>query len=235
MQQWVVPLIMAAASVSAFCPMNQARRNSMQKRNMLVDPHDYLHAHPSLEALLSTVYVDVLKPAHEHTQPLWGPPDPILSAGKSIVPNPTAFADAGLTAPDSPSIPEKVADALIKSKGVNVIDPKSVIRFDPVLPGFQETSHFLPASKGLPEETPQSLILEMGEVAKMMRVVNNLPMVAFLYTCVEFFLVRPGIEVYKEELDEDRPAAAVEFLMLSGIRLAVLAAIGLVTLGLFDK
>jgi hypothetical protein len=220
-------------ATSAFAPpMVTPPRRTVQIK-ATVDPNDIFHAQPHFEALLSTLYVDVLKPAQEHTQPLWGPPDPILSAIKSIVPSPNAFNDAGLTAP-TVDIPETITQTLMKAKGMNVIDPTSVIQFDRTLPGFQVTGHFLPTHSAV-QESPQSLILELGSVAKMMRVVNNLPMAAFLYTCAEFFLVKPGYDVYKEELEEDRPGAAVEFLMLSGLRLGILSVIGLLTLGLFDK
>jgi hypothetical protein len=75
----------------------------------------------------------------------------------------------------------------------------------------------------------------MGSIAKMMRVINVLPMAAFLYTCAEFFLVKPGYDAYKEELDEDRAAANVEFIALTGIRLAIMSAIGVLALTFFGK
>ena len=207
--------------------------------DMAVDPNDVLHAHPHLEALFSTLYAEVLKPAHEHSQPLFGPIDPILSAGRSIMPSQNAFVDAGLaeTVKTTPlNLPEKVVDAMAKTPNKFIIDPKSIISFDNVLPGFQPTGHVLPEhSASFPKETNQSLILEMGSIAKMMRVVNNLPMAAFLYTCAEFFLVKPGYDVYKDEIEEDPADAVVEFMTLSGIRLAVLSVIGVLTLGLFDK
>jgi hypothetical protein len=243
-RRWIIPGMAVFAALSLTCcalttpPMAKPSTKRTVQRKAMVDPHDVVHAHSHLEALLSTLYAEILKPAQEHTQPLWGPPDPILSAGKSIIPSPNAFSDAGgLTAvapPPTLDITDKVSDALMKTKGafINVIDPTAVISFDKVLPGFKETGHVLPLHI-IPEDTPESLILEMGSVAKMMRVVNNLPMAAFLYTCVEFFLVKPGYDVYKEELDESHPE--VEFLMLSGLRFGILSVIGLVTLGLFDK
>lgn len=206
---------------------------------MVVDPNDFLHAHPHLEALLSTLYAGVLTPAHEHTQPLFGAPDPILSAGKSIIPSPKAFVDAGLadTITSNPlSVPNKVAEAISKTPERFVIDPKAIISFDKVLPGFSPTGHILPEhSPSFPEETNQSLILEMGSIAKLMRVVNVLPWAAFLYTWAEFFLIKPGYDAYKEELDEDRAAANVEFMALTGIRLAIMSVIGVFALGFFAK
>lgn len=232
----VVIALSRTRTISAFAPpmpIPIPHRRTVQIK-ATVDPNDFFHAQPHFEALMSTLYAEVLKPAQEHTQPLWGPPDPILSAMKSIVPSPNAFTDAGLTAPTTVGIPEKVTQALMKTKGMNVIDPTSVLQFDRTLPGFQVTGHVLSQHSAV-QESPQSLILEMGSIAKMMRVVNSLPMAAFLYTCAEFFLVTPGYDVYKEELEEDRPGAAVEFLMLSGLRLGILSVIGLFTLGLFDK
>jgi hypothetical protein len=241
-RRWVIPGVAGVMALSlrtratlAFAPpmvVTPPRRTVPIKAT--VDPNDVFHAQPHFEALLSTLYADVLKPAQEHTQPLWGPPDPVLSAMTSIVPSPNAFHDAGLTAP-AVDIPEQITETLrMKTKGMNVIDPASVLQFDGTLPGFKVTGHVLPQHSAVPE-SPQSLILEMGSIAKMMRVVNSLPMAAFLYACAEFFLVTPGYDVYKEELEEDRPGAAVEFLTLSGLRLGILSVIGLFTLGLFDK
>lgn len=240
-QRWIIPLMAVMGVASAFVPstIRNKRRHSSQTMNMAVDPNDVLHAHPHVEALLSTMYAGVLQPAHEHTQPLFGAPDPILSAGKSIMPSQNAFVDAGLAETVKSSalaVPDKVVEAISKTPNKFLIDPKSVISIDRVLPGFQQTGHILPEhSASFPQETDQSLILEMGSIAKMMRVVNVLPMAAFLYTCAEFFLVKPGFDAYKEELDEDRAAANVEFMALTGIRLAILSVIGVVTLGFFAK
>lgn len=243
-RRWAIPrvavvmgltaLLLARATLAFAPPMPIPPRRTVQIR-ATVDPNDVFHAQAHFEALMSILYAEVLKPAQEHTQPLWGPPDPFLSAMKSIVPSPNAFHDAGLTAP-TVDIPEQITESLMtKTKGMNVIDPASVLQFDSTLPGFHVTGHILPQHSAVVQESPQSLILEVGSIAKMMRVVNSLPLAAFLYACAEFFLVRPGYDVYKEELEEDRPGAAVEFLTLSGLRLGILSVIGIFTLGLFGK
>jgi len=238
-QRWIIPLMAVMGASSAFVPATNNNGRRPRTLTMAVDPNDVLHAHPHVEALLSTLYAEVLKPAHEHSQPLFGPVDPYLSAGKSIIPSQNAFVDAGLAETvtfDPMSVPNKVAEAISKTPTKFVIDPKAILSIDKVLPGFQQTGHFLPEhSASFPEENSQSLVLEMGSVAKMMRVVNALPMAAFWYTCAEFFLVKPGYDAYKEELDEDRAAATVEFMALSGIRLAILSAIGVFALAFFDK
>lgn len=240
-QRWIIPLVAVMGAAYAFTPATRGcRRPSWRTRmSMTIDPCDVLHAHPHVEVLLSTLYAEVLKPAHEHTQPLFGAVDPFLSAGKSIMPSKTAFVDAGLadTVQSAPvHLSDKVVESLSKTPSKFIIDPKSVISFDKAMPGFKPTGHILPQhSESFPQETNQSLILEMGNIAKMMRVVNTLPMVAFLYTCAEFFLVKPGYDAYKEELDEDRSAANVEFMALTGIRLAILSVIGVLTLTFFGK
>jgi len=240
-QRWIILALLAAVMgvVSAFLPQTSVtgRRPRTMQQQMAIDPNDVLHHHPHVEALLSTLYAQALKPAHEHSQSLFGPLDPYLSAGKSIIPSQNAFVDAGLadTVKSNPlDVPNKVVEAISKTPTKFVIDPKSVIRFDKVLPGFSQTGHFLPQQSDL-QETDQSLILEMGSIAKLMRVVNVLPMVAFLYTCAEFFLVKPGYDAYKEELEEDGAAANVEFMALTGIRLAILSVVGVLTLTFFGK
>lgn len=240
-KRWIFPLmaLMGVADGAAFVSSTTKRRLSTQTRKMNIDPNDVLHAHPHLEALLSTLYAQVLQPAHEHTQPLFGPPDPILSAGKSIIPSQNAFVDAGLADTIKAStvdVPSKVTEAISKTPSKFVIDPKAIISFDQTFPGFAKTGHFLPGhSASFPEETPESLKQEMASIAKMMRVVNVLPWAAFIYTCVEFALIKPGYDAYKEELDEDRAAANVEFMALTGIRLAIFSVIGVLALTFFAK
>lgn len=249
-QRWIIPQLIVASvwfgATSAFSPSVGSSTRCSSRRllrttrmSLTIDPNDAIHAHSHVEALLSTLYAEVLKPAHGHSQPLFGAVDPILSAGKSIMPSKSAFVDAGL-ADSVNTIPvnlsEKVVESLSKTPNKYIIDPNSVISFDKVLPGFTPTGHFLPQhSESFPQETQQSLILEMGGIAKMMRVVNVLPMAAFLYTCAEFFLVKPGYDAYKEELDEDRAAANVEFMALTGFRLAIMSAIGVLALFFFGK
>jgi hypothetical protein len=243
-QRWIIPLIVASASFVAALAFSPSVRSPSSRRlttrlSLSIDPNDAVHAHAHVEALLSTLYAEVLKPAHEHSQPLFGAVDPFLSAGKSIMPSKTAFVDAGL-ADSVKTVPvklsDKVVESLSKTPNKFIIDPNSVISFDKTLPGFKPSGHFLPQhSESFPQETKQSLILEMGSIAKMMRVINVLPMAAFLYTCAEFFLVKPGYDAYKEELDEDRAAANVEFIALTGIRLAIMSAIGVLALTFFGK
>jgi hypothetical protein len=54
-----------------------------------------------LESTISTIYTtsaDVFSgPAHDHTQPFWGTPDPFLSAGKSIAPTVQGMQELGVS------------------------------------------------------------------------------------------------------------------------------------------
>lgn len=250
LERWILlSVVGTATSVVAFAPSlgvaANARRKGSTSPKMAVDPMELLssHHHPTLEAVLSTLYATgdvLLKPAHEHTQPLFGPPDPFLVHMKSIAPlNPNAFAEAGLAdtvKQNALQLPEKVGEGFEKaaSAGFNVINPANILKFDDVLPGFQKSHHFLPEYTG-PEETKESLIVEMSTISGLMRVMNQLPRAAFLYVLLEFFLVRPGFDVYKEEVDEDRLGATTEFLFLTGTRLGLMSILAVFCLGVFDK
>ena len=207
----------------------------------------------SLEAILSTMYAatsDVmLKPAHGHTQPLWGPPDPYLSAGKSIAPSAKSLIDMGIQEASNAitsgaaaagqqqqgggggALAEEVRAAA--SNGWKVIDG-SGIKAENVLPGFAETGGILPRhSAGVPDETPETLAAQVEWSAKFLNVVDRLPYVAFLYATVEFFFLRPNLDLYKEDIEDEPSKAAIETAVVTGVRLIAFAVISLFTLIIF--
>jgi hypothetical protein len=199
----------------------------------------------SWEAILSTLYattVDgILKPAHGHSQPLFGPPDQYLSAGKSIAPSMKALADmnaASSAATDAAAetaskLPE-VAQAAI-SKGFKVIDAS---KFESggasVLPGFAKTDGILPQhSPSMPPETQESFFAMIKWEVKYLNVIDKIPLAALVYGMVDFFLLRPGVDLYKEDIEDEPVDTLAETVAITGVRLAVFTAIALVTLIFF--
>ena len=91
----VLCLMMLTSPVVGFQPQSPLHRPSCLSRTVRklapLDPNELVHHHSTIDAVLSTLYsvpADVLlKPAHGHSQPLFGPPDAWLSSGHSIAPN----------------------------------------------------------------------------------------------------------------------------------------------------
>lgn len=192
----------------------------------------------TLATLLSTLYtttVDhVFQPAaHGHTQPLWGPPDPYLSAGRSIAPPTKALMDMGIVPADGSaveSLPANVQTAV--SKGWHVLNGDN-IKSQSLLPGFSPTRGILPQHSPVPEETPETFAAQVEWAARYMNVVDKLPYAALAYGMVEFFLLRPGIDRYKEDVEDEPARAFIETVKVTGVRLGVFFVIAIVTAGAF--
>lgn len=181
---------------------------------------------------LPSLTISLLQPAHGHTQPLWGPPDPYLSAGKSIAPSAQALANnLGITKPD-PSVvalPDYAQKAA--SNGWTIMD-SSRMHAETIFPGFTPTGGILPAhNPNIPAETPATFMAQVEWSAKFLNVVDNLPAVVFAYALVEFFLIRPNLDVYKEDIQEEPSEVVRETIGVTGIRLAIFAVIAVATTG----
>lgn len=175
----------------------------------------------------------LLKPAHEHTQPLFGAPDKYLSAGHSIAPNLKALAgQAGAAATPVDQLPA-VAQTAAKD-GWTIID---AAKFEggggSVLPGFANIGHILPAHADIPDASMASFTAQVFASAKFLAVVEKLPMVAFVFVLIDFFFLRKNMDLYKEDIEEEPFEVAAETAAVTGFRLAAFAAIGLLTVVAF--
>jgi hypothetical protein len=192
-----------------------------------------------------------LQPAHEHTQPLWGPPDPYLSAGKSIAPltppGPTsaggvtaALDAAGTTSSSSSSSSSTVSPELAQqarlaaARGWDVLDAQH-IKAGAALPGFAETGGILPRHvPNLPlEETPATFAAQIEWSAAFLRVVDRLPYAALLYALVEFLVLRPNVDLYKEDVEDDPGRALADSVKVTTVRLGAFAVVAILTLVVF--
>lgn len=215
-----------------------SRTTSTVRQLAAVDPNDlvnFAHHHPTLDAVLSTLYSTtadgLLQPAHGHSQPFFGAPDPWLSSGHSIAPNLKALGiDATVTPKEQ--LPEAAQAAL--QKGWKVVDAaKFQAGGGSTLPGFKQTGGILPEHSKIPEVTMASFTNQAFVSAKFLKVVEKLPMAAFVYVLIDFFLLRPNVDLYKEDIEEEPLEVAAETVAVSGIRLGVFFLIGFLTVVLF--
>ncbi|GAX10226.1 hypothetical protein FisN_3Lu438 [Fistulifera solaris] len=168
--------------------------------------HSFLQASP-----LSSFNVALLKPATEHTQPLWGPPDPYLSAGKSIAPSAKALADMGITNLDG-----------------------AAIHAQTLLPGFSPTRGILQTHvMGLPAETPETFAAQVEWSARFLNVIDQIPTIVIAYALVEFFLLRPNLDLYLEDIREQPTRIMAGTVAVTGVRLGVFFVIGILTCTIF--
>ena len=177
--------------------------------------HSFLPATP-----LPSFTTEPLKPAVEHTQPLWGPPDPYLSAGKSIAPSVKALAEMGIAPTDLPT-------------NHGVLDG-AAIHAQTLLPGFSPTRGILPTHvMGLPAETPETFAAQVQWSASFLNVIDQVPTIVFTYALVEFFLLRPNLDLYQEEI-RDRPTQVMAgTVAVTGVRVGVFFVIAILTCTVF--
>jgi hypothetical protein len=216
---------------------------------MVVDPHHVTLAvsGPELPALLSTLLSTVIAPAHGHSNPLFGPPDAILAAGKSIAPSAKAMVDLGITqiktaadilpqedgAMTNPDFAQSVQVAM--TRGWKVLSDANIMNGGGThLPGFQETRGILPYHNAdLPVETPETFAASVQWSVSLLQVVEKLPYAAFWYAMVEFFILRKGIALYKEDIENDPNGVMMETLTVAGVRMGAFFIIALVTTTIF--
>jgi hypothetical protein len=236
-------LCQASAAFQAPSQIQRSRSRSLQLQ-IAIDPNDIATAashisRPEIPALMSTALSSALTPAHGHSNPLFGPPDPFLAAGKSIAPSAKALVDMGVTqaktvgdmVPDAtPAFQNSVGAAL--NKGWKVL-MESSIKGTGVdhLPGFTDTEGIFGVRQGMPD-SPESFALEVKWAAGYFDVMDKLPFVAFWYAMVEFFILRPGVDLYKEEIEDDSTGVTIDTFAVGAVRVAAFAFISTVTLGL---
>jgi len=192
----------------------------------------------TLEGILSTMYATtadgLLAPAHGHSNPLFGPPDPLLEKMKSIAPSGRALLDMGVqtTIPNQESYPEVVKDAISNGWKIKDLSDSTVGANSNLLPGFRQTQGILPQHV-IRADSPQSFVQQVQWSVKLLNVIDRIPIIAFLYALVEFFLLRPGVDWYKEEIEEDGTEAFLETVSVTGVRVAAFSIISIITLAIF--
>ncbi len=96
-------------------------------------------------------------------------------------------------------------------------------------PGFVTPGTFFPPLQSVPQTQDYRLGVLNAEVGNL-RKLQNIPIAAFLTVLVDLFLVTPGMEVFKEEIDENGEQVTRESAIAGTARVAVLAFVAGLTL-----
>jgi hypothetical protein len=70
----------------------------------------------------------------------------------------------------------------------------------------------------------------LKQSAKMVPVLDKLLHVAFYYGLVEFFFIRPNLDLYKEEVEDDPMGVATESVSVAVVRTGILFVLAVITL-----
>lgn len=217
---WV--LILLIPSVWGFAPLVPKANidNSLLiRRELAVDPSDITSSvmqiwdHSPLESLLSTLYVD-----------------PYLEKIHSIPPAPGSIDHAATQASTGfAGISDQMRDSIqfAKENG-NFFDTSEIKRID-ISPGFTAPHGFLPEFKPIPDTQSYRQGVAILEMDKL-RLLTKAPIVAIFAVLVDFFLVTPGMEVFKEDVDENESQMVAQSVTQSAVRLAVLGLVAWATL-----
>ncbi|KAI2494774.1 hypothetical protein MHU86_19725 [Fragilaria crotonensis] len=223
--------VIAFMSQHAFATRRSTVKIMSMEPSHITSSVDQILNHPTLEALLSTVYSTAvqLQPAHGHEMTLFGPVDPYLLKMQSIVPAPNAGVDLGAPVFEEASIPDALRGAIDYARRGDFVDPTHVLRVDGAAPGFVTPRTFFPPLQTVPQTQDYQLGVLNAEVGNL-RKLQNIPIAAFLTVLVDFFLVTPGMEVFKEEIDENGEQVTRESAIAGTARVAVLAVVAGLTL-----
>jgi hypothetical protein len=127
---------------------------------------------------------------------------------------------------------QKKAQAAMDN-GIQILDGQKILAG-----GFSSFAGFEPTRSLLAphvEETmrPDSLmnfVARMRGAATILPVLDKLPFVAFYYALVEFFFLRPNVDLYKEEIEDDPAGVTAETISDVTVRVGILFVIAMVTL-----
>jgi hypothetical protein len=178
---------------------------------------------------------NTLLPAHGHAQGWFGAPDPYLASGHSIAPSAKALQSILPPSSDVVTNVKDLPEALkvVVSKGWELLDANR-IQAESFLPGFTPTGGILAQhNPAIPAESSATFAATVDWAAAFLPVVDKLPEAAFVYVCIEFFVLRPNLDVYKEEIRQETTAVWVEAAVTTGVRLAAFGVVAVTTLGIF--
>jgi hypothetical protein len=105
-----------------------------------------------------------------------------------------------------------------------------------LLPGFQPTQGILSAHDGRvpPEDSPEAFGNMVEWSANFLRVVDKLPYVAISYGLIDFFILRPNLDWYKEDVEEMPGRVMADTVRATAVRMGVFAVLAGLTVGVLD-
>ncbi|GKY94268.1 hypothetical protein MPSEU_000392600 [Mayamaea pseudoterrestris] len=222
------------------------RMSSPWPMNAVIDPatmadatsqtQQQLNYEQYAEALLNTMYSTTnLMPAQGHSNPLFGPPDPLLQAGKSIAPSAKSLLDMGIskTSVAPQDVPVALQTAISKS-GYKLLDAKAMIS-ESVMPGFQANHGWLPEHSAMvpAENSPEAYAVMVDWSVNFLQIVEKLPYIAIAYVMVDFFILRPNLDWYKEELEIEPTQALSETMSSTFVRMGIFMVLATLTMTFF--
>ncbi|KAL7562180.1 hypothetical protein ACA910_017729 [Epithemia clementina (nom. ined.)] len=223
----------------------KAQKQSRTQRAVVVDPSsfitnvaDFQHSASEsahhLEALASTIYSTGV--AHGHSNPWFGPPDPYLEAGKSIAPLQSTISEpASITATTTTTtttLPQNVQDMI--AKGYTVIDA-STVKYQQKVPGIVLPSRIFLGRPTAPNDYLATFLAKAEWASNFVNVFDKLALASFVYCLVEFFYLRPNIDLYKAEIEEESPASLwADVLATFTVRFVAMGFVALLTLAVFQ-
>lgn len=216
------------------------RRQLSQLKAAIIDPADISsvlataqHASDlsvsTLSALLTTSIVppspDALAHLHAATTATTATAVPMVKAATTMLP---AAGDA---------IQTQAQQAI--DSGFKVMDATKFVHGGQAsFPGFSETKsivapHLLPGPSDeavTMTDWPQNMFkARMEYVGTIIRAIQKLPYVAFGYVLLEFFFLRSGVDIYKEDVEEDPSGVLAETVSDNGVRVAIFFGLALFT------
>lgn len=103
---------------------------------------------------------------------------------------------------------------------------------DAFLPGQTPTRSLLAphVEETVHPDSPEGFVARMRGAGTILPVIDKLPFVAFYYALVEFFFLRPNVDLYKEEVEDDPAGVTAETVSDIAVRVGILFVIAMVTL-----
>ncbi|KAG7371951.1 hypothetical protein IV203_018093 [Nitzschia inconspicua] len=103
---------------------------------------------------------------------------------------------------------------------------------DASFPGFVQTRSILAphVEETVRPDSPTSFVARMRGAGTILPVIDKLPFVAFYYALVEFFFLRPNVDLYKEEVEDDPAGVTAETISDVSVRVGILFIIAMITL-----
>jgi hypothetical protein len=145
----------------------------------------------------------------------------------------SSVADTTATTTGPSALSEAAQNLIRDGKLLDLRNDKMVS----ITAGFHEPGGILPkltTNQLPPRGTTTNFFGQVKSSASMLNVLDKLPMAAFVYVLIDFFLLRPGMDLYKEDIEEDPTGALAETVAVTTVRLGVFALISFVTLAFFN-
>jgi hypothetical protein len=82
-------------------------------------------------------------------------------------------------------------------------------------------------------ETPETFVLMVKWASGLINVIDKLPIAAFCYALIEFFILRPNLDTTKRQVLQEPGASTAESIATTSVRLSVFMFVALFTLIIF--